>query len=495
VRIINFYVDHFRSLSNIKLEELGGLNVIVGYNGYGKTNLLTAIYLFVKNLGAGLEKRSIEDRNQEYILLWKDYDINKPITIGGILEFSEEEVMKALGKNRKMRVEVINKIKYNNHFVEWDVERLVIDDSPPTRDNLEEIKQLFSFASQGIEYVPIFDQTYFDAILRKMIEMNRSPINMRRKWYDFINLVGEVIPEIKGIEFWDSNKLVLNIQNLPIYIDLAASGFQRVILMLFILWLSGRKILLLEEPEVNMYPTLQSRVMKLIKSWTDNGVFQVFMTTHSPYVVSSQVDNYIIMKKKNGVSSAIKVNLDEQLKTLLGILRVSLSEILFDKIVILTSGLAEPSVVLNWLRRIGISNDEVGIGIYKVSADLELQLWLKLRELLGLDILFLGLCDKIDISLKDYCVPLGREVENYYAKSKLIDVIRKFGVYPDEKELRELTKDGDTYNWLVNVFRKRGIDYEKVRNSLGELVTMYDGVEMPKEMEILANKIKSLESI
>ena len=494
MRIISFYVDHFRSLSNIKLEELGGLNVVVGYNGYGKTNLLTAIYLFIKNLGSGLEKRSVEDRNQEYMLLWKDYDINKPITIGGTIEFSEDEVIRAIGKNRKMKVEIINKIKYNNHFVEWDIERLLVDNSPPTREQLEEVKSIFSIATQEIEYVPIFDQTYFDAVLRKMTEMNRSPINMRRKWYDFINLVGEVIPEIKGIEFWDSSRLVLNIQNLPIYIDLAASGFQRVILMLFILWLSGRKILLLEEPEVNMYPTLQSRIMKLVKNWTDNGIFQVFLTTHSPYVVSSPVDSYIIMKKKNGISSAIKVNLDEQLKTIIGILRVNLPEILFDRLIILASELVEPSVVLNWLRKIGIANDELGIGIYKVSADLELQLWLRLRELLGLDILFLGLCDKIDISLKDYCVPLGKEVENYYTKSKLIEVLKKFGIYLDEKELKDLTKE-ETYNWLINVFRKRGIDYEKVRNSIGELVTMYDGVEMPKEMEILANKIKSFASI
>ncbi|QIW25022.1 ATPase [Sulfolobus sp. S-194] len=494
MKIINFYVDNFRSLSNIRLEDLGGLNVIVGYNGYGKTNLLTAIYLFIKNLNAGIEKRSIEDRDQEYMLLWRDYDITKPITIGGVIEFSEEEVQRSIGKSQKLRVEIVNKLRYNNRFIEWGLESFSVNNSPPTRDQFEEVKPLFSLASQSVEYVPIFDQTYFDAILKKMIEMNRSPINMRRKWYDFVNLIGEVIPEIKGIEFWDSGKLVLNIQNLPIYIDLAASGFQRVILMLFILWLSGRKILLLEEPEVNMYPTLQSRIMKLIKDWTNNNVFQVFITTHSPYIISSNVDNYIIMKKKNGVSSAIRVTLDEQLRTITGILRVNLGDILFNRLIVLTSELAEPSVILNWLRRIGISNDELGIGIYKVNNELELQLWLKMREMLGLDVIFLGLCDKIDINLKDYCVPLGREIENYYTKGRLIDVIRKFGVYPDEKELRDLTKE-ETYRWLVNVFKKRGIDYDKIRNSIGELVTMHDGVEMPKEMEILANKIKSLESI
>ncbi|MFP3189370.1 MAG: AAA family ATPase, partial [Sulfolobaceae archaeon] len=65
MKVIDFYVNNFRSLSSVRLEELGGLNIIVGYNGYGKTNLLTALYLFIKNMGAGLEKRSVEDREGE----------------------------------------------------------------------------------------------------------------------------------------------------------------------------------------------------------------------------------------------------------------------------------------------------------------------------------------------------------------------------------------------------------------------------------------------
>jgi len=493
MRLIEFYVDNFRSLSSIRLKNLGGLNVIVGYNGYGKTNLLTSIYLFIKNLGSGTEKKSIEDRDGEYVLLWRDYDINKPITIGGVVEFNEEETAKVLGSAKKIRVEVINKLRYSNKFIEWSLDTLTINGSPPTRDELETLRELFSIASQGVEYVPIFDQTYFDAVLKRMIEMNRSPINMKRRWYDFVNLVSNAIPEIKGLEFWDSNKLVLNIKNLPIYIDLAASGFQRVVLMLFILWLSGSKVLLLEEPEVNMYPTLQSRIMKLIKEWTDKGIFQVFITTHSPYIVSSTVDNYIIMRKNQGVSSAIVVKPDEQLKTVLGLLRANMSDLLFSKVIILTSELAEPAVVLNWLKRIGISNDEIGLSVYKVANDIELNLWLQLKETLGLNVIFLGICDKLDMKFKDMCVPLGREIESYYTKSRLIDVIRKFGIYPDDKEIRELTKE-DTYHWLINVFKKRGIDYEKFRNSIGELVTMNDGMEMPKEMEILANKIKSLET-
>ncbi|MEM0122405.1 MAG: AAA family ATPase, partial [Saccharolobus sp.] len=58
MKITEFYVSNFRSLSEVNLRDLGGFNIVVGYNGYGKTNLLSSIFLFIKNLSAGIEKRS-----------------------------------------------------------------------------------------------------------------------------------------------------------------------------------------------------------------------------------------------------------------------------------------------------------------------------------------------------------------------------------------------------------------------------------------------------
>jgi len=487
-------VSNFRSLSEVSLRDLGGFNVVVGYNGYGKTNLLSSIFLFIKNLAAGIEKRAVEDRNQEFILLWQGYNVSKPITLGGKVEFSADEVNKIIGKNQKVTLEVVNKIKYVNNYVEWSLDTLYINGSPPGEDDLKVARKLAEYAAQGVEYVPIFDQIYFDEILKRMTDMNKSPINLRKYWYDFVNLVSATIPEVKGMEFWDGRRLVLNVYNLPIYIDLAASGFQRVILMLFIIWLSGNKILLIEEPEVNMHPTLQAKIMKLIKSWTDNGVLQAFLTTHSPYIVEMSADTYIVMRRVNGNSTAITVKPTADLKGRISLLNSSLSNILFSRIIILTSELAEPSVIINWLKRLNINVEDNGISVFKVSSDLELQHWLKLKNMLSLDVIFLGLCDKLDMSLKDYCVPLSREVENFYSKQALLDVLRNLGIYPDEKEIRELGKE-DNLKWIINVLRKRGIEYDKLRMSIGELITSVDSVEIPKEIEILANKIKSLQAV
>lgn len=471
---------------------MGGLNVIVGFNGYGKTNLLSSIYLFIKNLSAGIEKRTVEDRNQEYILLWQGYDTSKEILLGGKIEFTEQEVERVIGKPKRMEIEITNKLKYERGEIKWDVDLIRVNGSVPTKDELNEVRRIFEDASQKIEYVPIFDQEYFNNILRRIIEISRSPINLRKYWYDFVNLVSATIPEIKGIEIWEGGKLVLNVYNLPIYIDLAASGFQRVILMLFVIWLSGNKILLLEEPEVNMHPTLQYKVIKLLKSWTDSGILQVFMTTHSPFIVNSEMDELIVLKREGPASKAITVMPSEDIKTLLSILKLNISDLIFSKYIILTSDYVSPSAVHNWLKKMNINPEYVGISIYPVVTDLELQSWLKLKELLRLDIIFFGLCEKLDQLSKDSCIPISREIEFYYTKSGMLEALKRLGIYPDEKELRDLNRE-DNSKWLNNILKRRGIDYALLRASISDIITRVDSIEIPKEVEVLANKIKSLQ--
>ncbi len=494
MKITDLHVKNFKSISEIELNDIGGFNVVVGYNGYGKTNFLTAVYLLLRNISSGIDKKSIEDRNNELLLLWKGYDTSSEMKLGGRIEFTSEEANKILGKNAPIILEVENEVKYSGGYAEWSVNRLVINGSPPGKDDIQMLKKIGDYASQHVEYVPIFDQTYFDETMKRMMDMNSSPINLRRYWYDFVNLVSKTIPEIKGMEFWEGRKLVLNVYDMPIYIDWAASGFQRVLLMLFIIWLSGNKILLVEEPEINMHPTLQSKIMKLMKNWTDSGILQAFVTTHSPYIVSSNVDSYIVLRRNQGSSTAVLVKPKEGLRNMLSILKVDLSDIVFNRIVILTDENSEPVVVGNWLRRLDIIPEDNGIKIFKVSSGIELDNWLKLRKMLKLDTIFLGMCDSIDVSLREFCVPMSREVESYYNKQVLLNVLKNVGISPDDKELKELGKE-ENMKWLYNLMKKRGMDYNQLRMSIGEMISQVDTVEIPKEIEILANKIKSIQAV
>lgn len=490
MKLLDFHASNFRSIGNINLENLGNTNVLVGYNGYGKSNLLTGIYTFLKNLNAGIERKTIDDTRQEYILLWYGYDSSKSISLSGKIYFDENDVQRVIGKKEKILIEIENRASYRNGYIEWNLNTLLINNSPPTKDTLEEAKKLLSYASNKVEYVPIFDQSYFEEIIRAMTSFSNSPINLKKKWYEFVNLISTTIPEIKGIEFWDSRKLVLNVYNLPIYIDLAASGFQRVILLLFVVWLSNGKILLLEEPEVNMHPILQVKIMKLLKDWASSGFIQIFASTHSPYI-SKVADNFIILKREAESTIATEVPVNEELQTILTALDVRIEDLLFSKITLLLSDQVEPNAILNWLKKIGLSPEEYGIVAYNVESDYDLLNWLKLKDKLGLKIIFIGLCDKLGVNDKDSCVPFNKDIESYYNKNVLLEVLKSLGVYPDEKEIKDLYRD-ETAKWLSNVLKKRGLEFEKMRGALSTLVTTRDTLEIPKEIEILANKIKAV---
>lgn len=159
LRLAEFYANNFRSLESVELRDVGGFNVIVGFNGYGKTNLLTAIYLYIKNLSAGIEKRSIEDKNQEYLLMWNSYDTSKPILLGGRLQFSEKEVEKVVGKSMPMNIDLVNKLRYINGYLEWDLDLIRINGSVPSKDEIDQAKSCWTTPQVKLSMFPFSIRT------------------------------------------------------------------------------------------------------------------------------------------------------------------------------------------------------------------------------------------------------------------------------------------------------------------------------------------------
>ncbi|BCU67043.1 ATPase [Sulfolobales archaeon HS-7] len=492
MKLTSFYVSNFKGLREAKFDNLNGINVIVGYNGYGKTNVLSAIYMFLKNMELGLDKKAMDDPNQEYILWWKDYDISKPIIMSGKLLFPAGEAQRIADTQRDISLDVSMELTYSKNQVSWKTRDFLINGRSPSGEDIQDIRKFLAYVKENVDYIPIFDQNFFEQTLRKMAEMNRSPINLRKYWYDFVNLTSKVIPEIKGLEFWEFKKLVLNVYNTPIYIDIVASGFQKVVLMLFVLWLSANKILLIEEPEVNMHPLLQIKVSKLIRKWADEDVFQVFLTTHSPYFTSQDIRKFIIMRRNGTYGTAHSLDITDELKLTMSMLGISLSDLLFSRTIILTGEQLEPPLVNAWLYKISVDPEELGIKVFKVRGDIDLQLWLKIKDTVPLRIMFLGLCEKLNDNNRDSCVSFNKDVETFYDRNVIINILKEMGIYPDDKEMRELGKD-DISKWILGVMKRRGYEYSWYRENVSRIIAEMDNVEVPREIEVLANKIKSVE--
>jgi hypothetical protein len=118
MRIKSVQVRHFRSVENSGLTNCGGLNVLIGKNNAGKSNLLTAIEVCLRHLKRGLVSISISlGRATEQ---FTDRATDKPYRIA--VEFDlPEHVNSSLRERLSMEAphldRSIEQIKANNSIV------------------------------------------------------------------------------------------------------------------------------------------------------------------------------------------------------------------------------------------------------------------------------------------------------------------------------------------------------------------------------------------
>lgn len=108
-----------------------------------------------------------------------------------------------------------------------------------------------------------------------------------------------LIDSIKGNYYYSKGKEriilcdsdVTNRKNVEIPINFASSGQQEILWLvnlLYVLILKKEKaFVIIEEPEVHLYPNLQRKIIEFISFFVKMSQGAVFITTHSPYVLTS----------------------------------------------------------------------------------------------------------------------------------------------------------------------------------------------------------------
>ncbi len=117
------------------------------------------------------------------------------------------------------------------------------------------------------------------------------PVEIRQ--FD-VNCIAELIVNIeKGEYFYSGGREFLRIEEdpeHPVAINFTSSGQQEILWLLnfmYVLMLREENaFLIIEEPEAHIYPLLQKRVMEFIALFANIQDSGVFITTHSPYVLT-----------------------------------------------------------------------------------------------------------------------------------------------------------------------------------------------------------------
>ncbi len=74
----------------------------------------------------------------------------------------------------------------------------------------------------------------------------------------------------------------------PVTIEQAASGLYEILFLLTTIIGESGKILLLDEPELHLHPTMQKRILNLLSESVTQGGNQILLITHSPYLISAK---------------------------------------------------------------------------------------------------------------------------------------------------------------------------------------------------------------
>lgn len=114
--------------------------------------------------------------------------------------------------------------------------------------------------------------------------------------FDVAKITEMLISNLKGDYQYNAGKEYIVIQdkescNEKIPINFASSGQQEVLWLLnqlYILMLKKEKaFVIIEEPEAHLYPSLQTKVVEFISYFANINDSSLFITTHSPYILTS----------------------------------------------------------------------------------------------------------------------------------------------------------------------------------------------------------------
>lgn len=335
IKIEGIKIANFRSYksSGNEISELSKINIMVGRNNVGKTNLLRAIYLFfnpnlfndkidinyIKQLTGGATKApridiTFSDDNElfhsepgEIVTYTISCNLNNLDKKGGIysVKTSEDKVKKKLKSSSEIKKYLAKKIKCvflstTDSNIEKQSQDLIND----------LILKYYQKRNKAIkESIKQFENSYTQ--LKEAFTKNISSIesDLSKQFQEMEGF--NIVPKFK----YNMNKEIAKflMENIELHLDddyaqgvgTKGAGIQRSSLILLSMYLlkeiytRENKIILLDEPEAFLYPLLEKQIkMQLEKTVStqnndEDTHTQIFMTSHSStYLTEISNPNY-----------------------------------------------------------------------------------------------------------------------------------------------------------------------------------------------------------
>ena len=276
-------IENFMQLKNQKLD-FSTINIFAGVNDTGKTSLLKLIYASIKSREEAKNKPSITKFDEHFSKKLRDvFDIDK---LGNLVTKKEKSLKVELFFNNN-----------SNHLFSFSSQSEKKFQSCSNLDNQnfsmqstflppKEVLTIQKIIRTMVEKYDLrgYDDTYYDLVKSLDIPIARGALSKGFKEAD-----KELENSLDGRLVQKDGSFYFNKGKENFSISLTAEGVKKIGIINQLLknkTIDKNTILIIDEPEVALHPTIIEKIAKILFDLSQVGV-QIFIATHSYFLIKS----------------------------------------------------------------------------------------------------------------------------------------------------------------------------------------------------------------
>ena len=357
----NVHIKSFKGLGDVRLEECGPVNALIGKNNSGKSSILHAIDL----AGLALSVRNWEPfqlklRLEDLFSAAGDFAIQLDYSDGFALAVRRQE-----SGNRPILEpsDPGDERRFRSILVLPDTELTLLrrgHNTPHNIMNWVEQRQLGNVSGADILFALRF---YATRGQRGFCEGDYTSI---------ISDVREFFPDLEGLESdrteQDVATVVYREHSRDLDLLYAGAGLKHFLDMIVKTKMSQADIVLIDEPEMGLHPDLQRKLVQYFRRRAEENGQQFFVATHSAVFIADP-DSVTVYRVENrrGERKVSRVP-PESLHSLWGDLGIRPSDFLQHDIVVMVEGAKDVAFMEHVLRELyGPDLDGVSVGVLQYA--------------------------------------------------------------------------------------------------------------------------------